>query len=68
MKIFHHQARQKFDLSLLYEIGDCEDKNILCEMLPAILLDILCKIDLVKQQCPKRCDNCPVNPAIGKGS
>jgi len=38
---------------------DCEDKNELCQMEPAFLLDILCQIDTVKQQCPKRCNSCP---------
>jgi len=39
--------------------GDCEDKNELCQMEPAFLLDILCQIDTVKEQCPKRCNSCP---------
>jgi len=39
--------------------GDCEDKNELCQMEPSFLLDILCQIDTVKEQCPKRCNSCP---------
>ena len=32
-------------------------------MEPAFLLDILCQIETVSQQCPKRCNSCP---EIGK--
>jgi len=39
--------------------GDCEDKNELCQMEPSFLLDILCQIETVKEQCPKRCNSCP---------
>jgi len=39
--------------------GDCKDKNELCQMEPTFLLDILCQIDTVKEQCPKRCNSCP---------
>jgi len=39
--------------------GECEDKNVLCQMEPSFLLDILCQIDTVKEQCPKRCNSCP---------
>ena len=47
------------NLFTLHYIGDCEDKNELCQMEPAFLLDILCQIDTVKEQCPKRCNSCP---------
>jgi len=39
--------------------GDCEDKNVLCQTEPSFILDILCQIDTVKEQCPKRCNSCP---------
>jgi len=47
--------------------SDCEDKNVLCQMEPSFLLDILCQIDTVKEQCPMRCNSCPepVGPAPG---
>ena len=44
---------------LFYYTGECEDKNELCQMEPSFLLDILCQIDTVKEQCPKRCNSCP---------
>jgi len=37
----------------------CQDINALCKMEPAFLLDILCQIETVSQQCPKRCNSCP---------
>jgi len=36
----------------------CQDTNALCKMEPAFLLDILCQIETVSQQCPKRCSSC----------
>ena len=36
----------------------CQDANILCKTEPAFLLDILCQIETVSQQCPKRCNKC----------
>jgi len=36
----------------------CQDTNKLCKTEPAFLLDILCQIETVSQQCPKRCNKC----------
>ena len=41
----------------------CQDTNVLCKMEPAFLLDILCQIKTVSEQCPNRCNSCP---EIGK--
>jgi len=37
----------------------CQDTNVLCKMEPAFLLDILCQIESVSEQCPNRCNSCP---------
>ena len=45
--------------NLIYDAADCDDINDLCQMEPAFLLDILCQIETVREQCPKRCNSCP---------
>ena len=50
----------KLEIDMYHDIlGACEDTNVLCEMEPSFILDILCQIETVKEQCPNRCNNCP---------
>ena len=38
---------------------DFQDTNVLCEKEHDFKWNVLCQIDLVKEQCPKRCSSCP---------
>ena len=43
---------------VIFILVDYQDTNVLCEKEHDFKWNVLCQIDMVKEQCPKRCNSC----------